>query len=218
MGLPLPKLRELKEAIIALVRGPYTTKFPAEPASIVDEYRGAPEYQEDGCVACGGCENVCPAGAIETIDVEAVDRPFRRMVRHFDECIFCGQCVELCTTGDGIEYSKRYDLSTDKREEQTSEVEKELCFCACCNSIISAYEHIVWVAKKLGHKAYSNPTLYLTKLAELQLIDRQEISSKIRDEIDRDRRMGILCPACRRDASLFEAHHEVESPPDFDKE
>ncbi len=216
MSIPLPKLRELKEAITALIKGPDTVDYPAEPCEPAENFRGAPEFQEDGCVACGGCENVCPADAIDAIDVIDADSPYRRMIRHFDECIFCGQCVELCTTEEGIEYTHRYDLATDVREEQTSEVEKELVFCAGCGDLISAYEHILWVGDELGPKTYSNPTLYLARLARLELVNENEIKQGIRDKLDRDRRMRLLCPACKRDASLFEAHHEVEEPPDFE--
>ena len=41
-----PKLRELKEAVTALWKGPYTIDFPRSPSPVAAEYRGKPEYQE----------------------------------------------------------------------------------------------------------------------------------------------------------------------------
>ncbi len=217
MNFPLPKLRELKEAITALIFGPDTVNYPEEPAQPSEDFRGAPEFQEDGCIGCGGCENVCPAEAIEAIDILDADKPYRKMVRHFDQCIFCGQCVELCTTGEGIEYTDRFDLSTHNREEETSEVEKELVFCSCCGDPISAREHIKWVAEEIEHKAYSNPTLYLAKMAALGVVSEAEIEKGLFSGNDRAQRMGYLCPACKRDVALYEAHHEVEETPDFEE-
>ena len=49
----LPKLRELKEAITAVLRGPYTARFPAEPTPLPEAFRGQPVFDEDECVGCG---------------------------------------------------------------------------------------------------------------------------------------------------------------------
>ncbi|MEJ2567461.1 MAG: 4Fe-4S binding protein, partial [candidate division WOR-3 bacterium] len=70
MAIKKPKIRELGEAIKALVKGPFTTKFPFEPPDIIPEFRGFPEYQEDGCVRCGACAEVCPADVIEVEEYE----------------------------------------------------------------------------------------------------------------------------------------------------
>jgi NAD-dependent dihydropyrimidine dehydrogenase PreA subunit len=45
----------------------------------------------DRCIACGKCEEVCPYGAIEVIDGEAVIDPAL--------CHFCYRCVEICPEG-----------------------------------------------------------------------------------------------------------------------
>ena len=63
-----PKLRELKEAILAVIRGPYTTKFPFEPHTPPESFRGKPAFDEDLCVGCGACAEVCPALAIRYHD------------------------------------------------------------------------------------------------------------------------------------------------------
>ena len=64
-----PKLRELKEAIIALVKGPYSSDFPRKPHHPAKRFRGKPEYSNEGCIACTACSLVCPARAIEFRDV-----------------------------------------------------------------------------------------------------------------------------------------------------
>jgi NAD-dependent dihydropyrimidine dehydrogenase PreA subunit len=46
---------------------------------------------EDLCYGCGKCEEVCPYGAIEVIDGEAVIDPTL--------CHLCYRCVEVCPKG-----------------------------------------------------------------------------------------------------------------------
>jgi len=39
-----PKLRELREAVRALIHGPYTARFPAEPTPLPEAFRGCPRF------------------------------------------------------------------------------------------------------------------------------------------------------------------------------
>ncbi len=43
------------------------------------------------CIGCGECEEVCPYGAVEVVDGEAVIDPAL--------CHFCLRCVEECPEG-----------------------------------------------------------------------------------------------------------------------
>jgi formate hydrogenlyase subunit 6/NADH:ubiquinone oxidoreductase subunit I len=43
-----PKLRELREAVTSVVRGPYTARFPAEPTPLPKAIRGRPTYHAEG--------------------------------------------------------------------------------------------------------------------------------------------------------------------------
>ena len=109
-----PKLRELKEAITALLKGPYTSKFPYAPAVVPEHFRGTPTYVPDECVGCGACGQVCPAGAITIVDEYREDkgRMVRRIERNWGNCIFCSQCFEYCITDEGIKLDKDFDKST----------------------------------------------------------------------------------------------------------
>ena len=71
-----PKLRELKEAITALLKGPYTSDYPRKAHQPAKRFRGKPEYSNEGCVGCTACALVCPARAIEVVSpVAASTRP-----------------------------------------------------------------------------------------------------------------------------------------------
>lgn len=192
-----PKLRELKEAITAVVKGPYTSKFPKAPAVVTERYRGKPEYHEDDCVLCGGCAEVCPPRAIEMIQERREDgTAVRRMVLHYDICIFCGQCQAACITDKGIVLSNQFDLALFDRAEAVETVEGQLLTCDVCGDFITSRKHLQWIARKLGTIAYSNPSLMLAAWGELGLVD--EIGPRPERPLKGNDNFRFLCPRCRR--------------------
>lgn len=199
-----PKQRELREAVRALIKGPYTSKFPFQPHTPAKNFRGAPKYSDEGCIACAGCSNVCPPGAIEVVDAVLGERPTRKMAVHYDICIFCGQCEKFCTTKDdtppGIKLSNDYDLAVFDRKDAVNFVEKELALCEVCMKPITSKAHLDWIARRLGPLAFSNPTLFMSRLKELDLID-ENITEIVKD-LTRSDRMKILCAKCRRNTTL----------------
>ena len=198
-----PKLRELREAVKAVVYGPYTSKFPAEPSPAPDAYRGQGQFDDDECVACGGCARICPCDAIDVVDQPELDPPTRTIVRHDDKCIFCGQCEAQCLTGKGVHLTTKYDLATLDRSTSTVSIHKELMLCEICGAVISAKAHLRWVARKLGAKRFANPTLVLTAEGALQVAG-PESARRPDVPLGRSDLMRVLCPNCRRGVVLAE--------------
>ena len=192
-----PKLRELKEAVRALIFGPYTSKFPAEPHEPPEGFRGKPEFDADKCVGCGACAEVCPALAIEVRDERSNGRAVRTLTQRWDKCIFCGQCELYCTTGEGIRMTRQYDLATLDRSSCRQQIEHELVLCEVCGAVVGTRRHLLWVAEKLGAKLYANPTLILTadSPASLAAGDAPRAGEPA---LARNDNMRIQCPACRR--------------------
>jgi hydrogenase-4 component H len=197
-----PKLRELKEAVTAIVRGPYTIKYPYEPSIPPETFRGKPEFVEEDCVGCGACAQVCPAKAIEVTEEVSGSTGKRKLTIHHDHCIFCGQCQRYCTTGKGIILTNEYDLATYDRATATTEVEKDLVICEHCGEVIGTVDHIRWVAQKLGTKAYGNLGLALALYKDLDLVP--ETAPRPEIPIARADHVRFLCPKCRREVILFE--------------
>lgn len=200
-----PKLRELKEAVTALIKGPYTSDFPRKPHIPAKRFRGKPGYSNDGCIACGACALVCPARAIESRDVVTKDKATRKMVLHLDECHYCGQCSALCTTREdlppGIKHTTEFDLAGFDRASMVSTTdEKELALCEICGDVITAKAHLGWIAKKLGPLAFSNPTLFISSLEGMGFAD--EVRQTAKDYVLRSDRIKILCSKCRRRATI----------------
>jgi len=200
-----PKIRELIEAVKALVTGPYTSKYPYEPHTPAKRFRGKPEYSNDGCIACAACVLVCPARAIEYKDTVAKLKATRKMVLHLDECHYCGQCSALCTTREdmppGIKHTAEFDLAGFDRKEMVSATdEKELALCETCGDVITAKAHLDWIARRLGSLAFSNPALFVSSLKDMGFAD--SVVQASRDYVLRSDRIKVLCAKCRRKATI----------------
>ncbi|MBN1844775.1 MAG: 4Fe-4S dicluster domain-containing protein [Sedimentisphaerales bacterium] len=197
-----PKLREIREALKSFFSPAFTSRFPARPAPAPPAYRGKGLFHEDKCIGCGACAEVCPADAIEIIDDPDSQPPQRTLIRHDDICIFCGQCQALCTTGEGIECTSEYELSTFDRKTCAVSVAKELYLCYMCGKPITTKDHLRWLADKLGPRRYTNPTLILVAEEKLKLISAP--AGEDHPAPDRRHIMQILCPHCRRQVLLRE--------------
>lgn len=199
-----PKLRELREAIKAVIKGPYTTKFPFAPHTPAEKFRGKPVPDDEWCVGCGACVEVCPSGAIELIDEPSTAT--RRIIWHYDDCIFCGQCEAICITEKGVRLSNEYDLAVFDRGSLFSEQKKELIICEKCGQVIGTKKHLLWLARKLGPLAYSNFPLILTAQRELEIAKEIPLEPLPAKPVTRSDIFRILCPKCRRQSLLFDQY------------
>jgi hydrogenase-4 component H len=200
-----PKLRELKEAIRALIKGPYTSRFPFRPHEPFERFRGRPQYHQEDCMGCAACTQVCPSGALSYKDEIKGGRAVRTLVYAADLCIFCGQCEANCPTQKGIVLTRDFDLSmTEGRKEMNHQIEKELILCPDCGEIIVPRDQYLWVADKLGPLMFTNPSVFLTYLKKLSLIPKTEDVKKPEGRPDprRSDRFQAVCPKCRRQAVL----------------
>jgi hydrogenase-4 component H len=148
-------------------------------------------------MGCGACYEVCPAKAIDMQDVGKK----RILTVHWDLCIFCGQCQANCPTEKGIMLSNEFDISTtEKREDLKQGIEKELVVCSCCGENIACRDQILWVARRLGPLTFSNASLMLFYLKNLDLAAKDNLEPRKEEEFLRSDRIKVLCPKCRREA------------------
>ena len=198
-----PKLRELKEAVIAVFSPSFTTKFPAKPCVVPDSYRGKPEFDLDKCIGCGACVNVCPTLALTMVDDLKADTPNRKITLSYDTCIFCGGCSEICTTEDGIDLSNQWDLAGLDRDAMKETHEFELQMCEKCGELVGPKKQLVWTYNKLGPLAYTNPSLLIAKGKDLSVaIKAEEVPAKDQVSAETSDFMRILCPKCKCDLNI----------------
>jgi len=198
-----PKLRELKEVVKALIKGPYTTRYPHEPVKPYERFRGRPYFHEEECTGCAACAQVCPTGAIEIKDVLSGVKCKRKLIIHWDVCIFCGQCQANCLTEKGIILSREFEFATtEKREALKQEIEKEIVLCECCQEPVAPYDQYAWVIKRLGPLCFSNSSLILMYLRTLNFASKAKSPPKKEEEISRAERIRVICPRCRRQAVI----------------
>jgi hydrogenase-4 component H len=190
-----PKIRELKEAVVSLVSPAYTSSFPKKAHTPFENFRGKPEVNDQECVGCETCANVCPSGAIRIVDNRETGK--REIIRDFGKCIFCAMCEQHCITEKGVILSdKIFDLAVFDRDQVIEKQEKDLVICKHCQAIITTEEHLHYLHKKLGPKAYAS-TLNLNLLnAKLKLAPREETEVDIRDGLKRKDMFNIICPNC----------------------
>ena len=194
-------LRELVEAIKALIVGPYTSKFPKVPHVPHPNFRGQPIYNDEKCVGCLACVHVCPAEALGFEDKCDKDDPKRTLQHYTDTCIFCGECEAACIADhEGIKLSNDWDLAFFDRKRAQESIDKELQLCEECGDAIACKDHLKWIAEKIGELTYSNPTLYLSRLKSLGIVD-DDIISAMKD-YGRSDRTRIVCARCRRKTTL----------------
>ncbi len=189
----LPKLREVKEALTSLFSKPYTTSFPKTSFSASDEFKGKPKYNSDFCVGCGTCSQVCPTGAIAIVD--DLENRTRRLTLNYAKCQFCGQCEEHCITEEGIKLSSEHSTATmDLSAKENFEIiEKEITLCEVSGKFVACHDHIMWVKKRLGAKAYAHPNILLFNQKQFFNL----VPSKPKDIIRREDQIKEVSPKMR---------------------
>jgi hydrogenase-4 component H len=198
-----PKLRELKEAIKALFKGPYTVRFPFKPHIPFERFRGRPYFHEEDCTGCAACVQVCPTGALSFKDEIVGGKAKRKLSVQWDVCIFCGQCQANCLTDKGIILSREFDFATtESREAWRQDIEKELLLCDCCSEPVLPRDQYKWVTEKLGALSFANSSLIVFYLEKLGFTFKEKAASKKEADFLRQERMRILCPRCRREAVI----------------
>jgi len=131
------------------------------------------------------------------------EKKIRIIRRDYGKCIFCGQCQEHCITGKGVKLSDRiYDLAVFDRANNVEYQEKELLVCESCGAIITTVEHLHFMHRKLGPKAFSSVLNLSVLNRKLKLAEGQDLSAEIGETLHRKDMFNIICPNCLRQVTV----------------
>lgn len=102
-----------------------TLKYPDEMLLLPDSYRGMLKLNEDICIGCGLCSQICPAKAIKfkTFEYESSMQIKRHPEVDYRRCIFCGFCADICPS-KAIESTKVHDAAFYVQEELYYDITK----------------------------------------------------------------------------------------------
>jgi Ni,Fe-hydrogenase III small subunit/formate hydrogenlyase subunit 6/NADH:ubiquinone oxidoreductase subunit I len=92
--------------------GLVTIGYPAAPAQVPEQFRGAPRFDFPRWRDARPAAEICPTGAISVHDSEGT----RRVTVDYGLCIYCGQCAEADSSG-AVEITRQFELAARDRRD-----------------------------------------------------------------------------------------------------
>jgi len=134
-----------KILIDSLLNSRVTEKYPYEPITVPEDFRGKPEINPEKCIGCAACARVCPPNAITFKD--DTEEGYRILQIFLGRCIFCGRCQDVCPVG-AIKLTREFELTTLSKEDLYQVVKLELARCIKCGKYIMPYRYIEHLIEK----------------------------------------------------------------------
>jgi formate hydrogenlyase subunit 6/NADH:ubiquinone oxidoreductase subunit I len=107
-------------------------------------FRGKHEIDNEKCMGCGACAQVCSSDAIEVLE----DNDKRIIKVNYGHCSFCAFCQDECPT-EAIKLTREYHLLTDNRQTATVTNEVNLVNCALRKEYFVPTKQVDWAIDRI---------------------------------------------------------------------
>ncbi len=158
--------------------------------NVPEAFRGKVEVDEEACIGCGACSEVCPPAAI---DIEKKEDKMTLRFWH-SKCIRCGSCKDICPS-EAITMSDDYRLVTGDRQQLYSDITKDVQKCAGCGQELVNTQIVTFGLDAVGeHLREKYSDLMKTDPKTWGKIAKPYADLKKECQTD----IGLLCPTCRK--------------------
>jgi ferredoxin len=196
----LPTIISSPEKLVETLQQPLSMKILEEDYSIVkektDSYKilsalglekvkfndpvvGLVRVDEEKCLVCDACSNLCPFKAIERV----TDGDETRLIFHMDHCTACGICEKICPY-NALKLEYEFDKTVLEEEEHVL-AKDEIARCKRCGKPIGSKKHLLTLEKKLresGADEWVLEQLWLCQECKMKNLIEQQLLGKHREE------------------------------------
>ena len=113
---------------------------------------GEPVFDDERCVGCGSCAQVCPES-----NIEYEDRGEQRLFRYLHaRCVGCGLCAEKCPE-EAITIRRELDAAAFALLEETLPIRRALARCEACGRAFAPERQLATLPDRAGEGAEAFP-------------------------------------------------------------
>jgi Ni,Fe-hydrogenase III small subunit/Pyruvate/2-oxoacid:ferredoxin oxidoreductase delta subunit len=209
-----------------LAQGYKTARYPQQPPTLPDRFRGLPKIDSSKCTAdCTACAAACPTAAI----IRAHPETFLDM----GECLFCGACERACaqkaiqfTPDHALAASSRTDLQinqpADFHHARRLEPERLRLFgrsirlrqvsaggCNACEADVNVLNTLVFDLSRFGIQFVASPRHADGLLVTGPVTKNMELALQKTYAATPSPKIVIATGACAISGGMFAKHNEV---------